>query len=205
MKLLCEFKNSRSHMLLLVAGAIVISLLTVYMFTGSKLMFHSDSASAVTLSMEMIRTGSIWPESWVGSTGIYIAHYPIWLALHFVDDLMLAKSIGQTIWLALFLIGIFCLSRKVLKNNSWICMLPILCTYFSITQYDMIFVQGAYMGTLCLMFYVVSAYTAATKSFVTWEWDRKKLILFFAILLVACSAGIILLQAVVVPILGASI
>ena len=91
MKLLRESKNSRSHMLLLVAGAIVIFLLTVYMFTGSKLMFHSDAASAVTLSMEMIRTGSIWPESWVGSTGIYIAHYPIWLALHFVDDLMLAK------------------------------------------------------------------------------------------------------------------
>ena len=118
MKLLCESKNSRSHMLLLVAGVIVIFLLTVYMFTGSKLMFHSDAASAVTLSMEMIRTGSIWPESWVGSTGIYIAHYPIWLALHFVDDLMLAKSIGQTIWLAIFIIGIFFLAGRFLKTTA---------------------------------------------------------------------------------------
>lgn len=205
MKLLRESKKSKSHMLLLVAGAIVIFLLTVYMFTGSKLMFHSDSASAVTLSMEMIRTGSIWPESWVGSTGIYITHYPIWLALYFVDDLMLAKSIGQMVWLAIFLIGIFWLSRKVFKNNSWICMLPILCTYFSDVQYDMIFVQDAYVGTLCMMFYTVSLYIIATKSFVTWEWDRKKLMLFFAILLIACSVGIIMLQAVVVPILGASI
>lgn len=118
MKLLCESKNSRSHMLLLVAGAIVIFLLTVYMFTGSKLMFHSDAASAVTLSMEMIRTGSIWPESWVGSTGIYIVHYPIWVALHFVDDLMLAKSIGQTIWLAIFIIGIFFLAGRFLKTTA---------------------------------------------------------------------------------------
>lgn len=205
MNTLCKSKYPSSHRLLLMAGMIVILLLTVYMFTGSRLMFHSDSASAVTLSMEMIRTGSIWPESWFGSTGIYITHYPIWLALHFVDDLMLAKSIGQMVWLGFFLIGIVLLSRKVLKNNSWICIVPLLCTYFSNVQYDMIFVQDAYVGTLCLMFYTASAYVVAIKSFTTWEWDYRKLLLFFIVLLATCSVGIILLQAVVVPILGASI
>jgi hypothetical protein len=203
MKLLKRLEYSRSHQILMGSGVVITALLIMYLFTGGLTRIHSDSAGPLNLALEMIRTGEIFPDGWTGSTGVFTFQYPIWFFLQFVSDYLVAKAFAQTLWTIIFIISIIFASKKLLNNSSWIVALPLLLTLFSVDlQYDMLYVQCAYTATIFMTLYTIGFLGWALPDFQTWEVKKKRFLFTCCFLFASCALGIIIIEALLLPMLG---
>ena len=185
-------------------GILVVSLLIVYMFTAGLTGMHSDTASTVMYAQEFIRTGSLFPENWIGSTGILVLPYPIWLFLHITSNYLLAHILAQLLWLALLIGSLVALSRYFFQDRSWLISIPMLCTGISPgVGYDMMFIQCAYTFYVFMTLYTLGAFGKAVEDFGEWKINRRWLCVTAVLILVCCCVGILFVQALLLPLLGA--
>lgn len=203
MKLLKKLDHPFPHKILMGAGVTVFVLLVIYLFTGGLTRIHSDSAAPLNLALEMTRTGQLFPDGWIGSTGIFTFQLPIWLFLQFIPDYLVAKAFAQTVWTILLAISVIVMSKKLLNNNSWLVSIPVLLTCFSIElQYDMLYIQCAYTVTVFITLYTIGAFGWAVIDFETWEIHRKRFAIMCLFMFLSCSLGIVLVEALLIPMLG---
>lgn len=204
MKLMQKLRLQPQDLLLLGTGGIVILLLIVYMFTAGLTKIHSDSASVVTYAQEFIRTGSLFPESWIGSTAILTLPYPICLFLQVTSDYLLSHTLAQLLWLVLLIGSLIGLSKYFFQDKSWLISIPILCTGISTdVGYDMMFIQCAYTILIFLTLYTLGSFGKAVENFETWTVNKRWLCVTAVLVIVCCSMGILFVQALLLPLLGA--
>lgn len=203
MKFLKRQDSFLSNKILLGSGGIILTILILYLFTGGLTRIHSDSAAPLNIALEMMRTGELFPDGWIGSTGIFTFQLPIWLFLQFIPDYLIAKACAQLLWTFLFIASVIFMCKKLLKNNSWIVGIPVLLTCFSIElQYDMLYIQCAYTATVFMTLYTIGAFGWAVVDFETWKVRRKRFSIMCLFMLLSCSLGIILVEALLIPMLG---
>ena len=204
MKFMQKLRFQSRDLILFGVGILVVFLLVVYMFTAGLTLIHSDSASAVMYAQECIRTGSLFPENWIGATGILTLPYPIWLFLHITSDYLLAHALAQLLWLALLIGSLVVLSRYFFQDKSWLISIPMLCTGISTdVGYDMMFIQCAYTMLVFMTLYTLGAFGKAVEDFEAWKINRRWLCITAVLIMVSCSMGILFVQALLLPLLGA--
>ena len=204
MRFMKKLRLQTRDLILFGVGILVVCLLIVYMFTAGLTLIHSDSASTVMYAQEFIRTGSLFPENWIGSTGLITLSYPIWLFLHITSDYLLAHTLAQLLWLALLIGSLVVLSRYFFQDKSWLISIPILCTGISTgVGYDMMFIQCAYTTLIYFTLYTLGAFGKAVENFETWTVNKRGLCVTAVLVVVCCSMGILFVQTLLLPLLGA--
>lgn len=204
MKFMQKLRFQSRDLILFGVGILVVFLLVVYMFTAGLTLIHSDSASAVMYAQEFIRTGSLFPENWIGATAILTLPYPIWLFLHITSDYLLAHALAQLLWLALLIGSLVVLSRYFFQDKSWLISIPMLCTGISTdVGYDMMFIQCAYTIIVFMTLYTLGAFGKAVEDFEVWRINRRWLCITAILIVVCCGMGILFVQALLLPLLGA--
>lgn len=164
--------------ILIMAGMILLAILVLFLFTGALTMVHSDGVALVNNALEIVRTKEIFPDQWVGATMIFWFQYAIAFFLLFVQNYLLAKTFAQVIWLTILLGSVIFVSRKVLKNNSWIVAVPILFTCWSVNlHYDMLFIQCPYTSILFMTLYSVGTFIWAVTNLEIWQVQKKDYVL----------------------------
>ena len=195
-----------SHQILMGTGAVVVLLLIIYLLTAGQTEIHSDSAAPLINALEMFRTGDIIPEGWHGSTGIMIFRFPIWFFLLFTSDYLLAKACAQVLWLLIMLLSVIFMSKHFFRNNSWTVIVPFLCTCISLKlRYEMLYLQCGYTFVVFAMFYGLGTLGWAIPDVSTWKWKRKRILVLLAVVFLSCLTGIVLVQALLLPTVGAII
>lgn len=185
------------------AGILVVFLLIVYMLTAGLTLIHSDYAATIMYAQEMIRTGSLFPENWLGSTGLLTLSYPIWLFLHITSDYLLAHTLAQILWLALLIGSLVVLSRDFFQDKSWLISIPMLCTGISTdVEYNMMFIECAYTIFVFMTLYTLGAFGKAVENFETWTVNKKWLCVAAVLVVICCSMGILFVQTLLLPLLG---
>ena len=203
MKFLKRQDSSLSNKILLGSGGIILTILILYLFTGGLTRIHSDSAAPLNIALEMMRTGELFPDGWIGSTGIFTFQLPIWLFLQFIPDYLIAKACAQLLWTFLFIASVIFMCKKLLKNNSWIVGIPVMLTCFSVdVQYDMLFIQCAYTTTVFMTLFTIGGLGSSVQHFTTWELHKKRFVLALLLTLVSCFLGIVAVEALLLPMLG---
>ena len=189
--------------ILIMAGMILLAILVLFLFTGALTMIHSDGVALVNNALEIVRTKEIFPDQWVGATMIFWFQYAIAFFLLFVQNYLLAKTFAQVIWLTILLGSVIFVSRKVLKNNSWIVAVPILFTCWSVNlHYDMLFIQCPYTSILFMTLYSVGTFIWAVTNLEIWQVQKKRLCIAMILVMVTCIHGIVLIQSLLIPLLG---
>lgn len=200
-KLQFSFPNN----ILIASWIVVLILLIVYLFTGGLTAFTSDSAAPVNLALEMIRTNELFPDGWIGSTGIFILQYPIWVFLHFTSDYLFAKSSAQVLLLVFFLLAVAFCARKLLKNHCWIIYFLIVCSACSTLAYDMMYLQCAYTSILIMEMLLLGLVGWAAENFSQGKIRNKRFLTFLLAICFACFHGILCIGLVALPLWGAMI
>ena len=186
-----------------IAGLIVVFSLLIYLFTASVPTINSDAAAPFNLAREMLRTGEIFPDGWVGSTGIFHFNYMIWLCLHIIPDYLLAKSVVEFLYACIFAASIVLLCRWVFRNQSWLLIIPILFTCLSFDpHYEILFVQCAYTNVLFFTFFVMAFFGRSVVDWENWVLDKKWVIFTCIMLFLSCLFGIVLVQSILIPMFG---
>lgn len=203
MRFMKKLRLQTRDLILFGVGILVVFLLIVYMFTAGLTLIHSDSASTVMYAQEFIRTGSLFPENWIGSTGLITLSYPIWLFLHITSDYLLAHTLAQLLWLALLIGSLVVLSRYFFQDKSWLISIPMLCTGISTgVGYDVMFIECAYTMLVFMTLYTLGTFGKAVEDFEVWRINRRWLCITAILIMVSCSMGILFVQALLLPLLG---
>lgn len=187
-----------------VLTTVLFVLTVVYMFTIWNLRAHSDMTAANILAREQMRTGQLFPETWNTSSALFIVFFNLLmipLSL-FIENQLLLRNLAVLIWLCVFLILLWYLSKKYLRSN---CYLIFLCFFFSGTSdmvLDMGFVQAAYLpGLLESILLLVLALKAFDDNFAIKS--KKWLICFMLFIGYLSLYGVTNMAYQVIPLLGA--
>lgn len=203
MRLIKKFTSmARTEQILIMVSCLVLVGLSIFIFTYGNTWLNSDSAAAVTLANEQIKHNDIFPDAWHGSTGVMLLNFPIMFILNFTSDFLFAKSIAQMGFMLIMLASVVLFSRKVYKNNCWVLLIPVLFSFISSTQYEMLFIQCGYTASVFLLLFTISLFFDSVEQGAHIK-KRLSFFVFLFCLFVACLLGIATIQQITIPLVGA--
>ena len=165
---------------------------------------HSDTATATILAESIRKHHSLFPKTWNYANGdiwVLSINLPVMLAMCFISNQSLARTVGSLIWVCLARVGVVYQSKKMFKDKSWMLSIPIFGV-FLFNMGDMLLYQAAYTSqilwiSVCtmLLYFIYKMY------------DEKKagkyLIGYGILMILLVMSGIRLLAEQAVPALGA--
>lgn len=177
---------------------IVIGIFAI--LTQGQAFIHSDTATALLLAREQIRTHSLFPGSWCYVNGDLWVLSQNLLAIpltYLIHNQPLVRALVSVLMLIITIWSIWYHSRIQMKDESWMISIPI----FLVGLYgniDMILYQSAYTSALFKMLLCVGWYACIVES------KEKKWIRFvFPIFLcIVTTEGIRQIAEIVIPLLG---
>lgn len=165
---------------------------------------HSDTATATILAESIRKHHSLFPKTWNYANGdiwVLSINLPVMLAMCFISNQSLARTVGSLIWVCLAMVGVVYQSRKMFKDKSWMLSVPIFGV-FLFNMGDVMLYQAAYTGQLLW----ISVCTTLLY-FIYKMYDEKKagkyLIGYGILMILLVMSGIRLLAEQAVPALGA--
>ena len=111
----------------IMTSILVVVLLFLRIGTVYKVGVDSDLASAVRHAQEILRTQSLFPDSWHGSTGFQIFDFLTVLPSLVTSDWTRIHMLAGFLYTAFFILALWCFTSKGLRNNS---VLPYLLIVF---------------------------------------------------------------------------
>lgn len=198
-----RLKSNLPTALLAVCSGLILLLLAIYTFSGSIGGLHSDSASQVTMALEILRKHSPFPENWIGATAIPVNPYIIVPLLWAGATPIQAKLISQFALICLMAVAVWLFAKKGLGSRSWVLMIPCLFTYTSDITYDILYVQCAYTVQIAIILVVLALLcrNLDEQSILRMQ-DYKLYWLLVGGMLISCTLGVMYLQAIYLPALG---
>lgn len=183
--------------------------LSLYLFWGFNLCINSDGASASTLALEIIRSGTLIPSEWTynGDLWMFFLHVPIALIYFFTHDLIISRGIATIICMLIASLGIIWTSKSVFKNNSWILILILLYSGIPFNTSPLCYSAEPWFNysnmiqNLIYIFYIVALFVSSVDENFNIR-SKLKFVLLCILMAVACASGPRILQSTALPLLG---
>lgn len=191
--------------ILWVCSIVSLCITVLIVFTIGNYHFDSDSAATVNFALEQLRSDTVFPCEWVSSTQPFVLFIsiPINIVLRFTRNYLIAKNIAQLIIASFLFLSVLFFSRKFLLSDMWLLLVPVLFSAVSYFQYDMLFLNCAYTQIIISIYVSLSLFSVACNCT-----DKQKyiyIIILIIYLFLNSLLGIVLLQGLGIPLIGAII
>lgn len=188
---------------LLIANAFILAGVICFCFTKANLFFNSDSSAANMLARCMTENGSLFPSGWVYSTSpmVWFLNIPIAFLSLFMSDQLLMRSISVLLFVVIAVVSIVFLSRRVLKNNAYLYIMPLMMCSISNDYNEMVFAQAAYLPSIFIICFSIAFFLDGVDEdfHIT---NKKSFVVFILLIIMFSFYSMNNLQQVVFPILG---
>lgn len=197
-------KSLKKHEIaLLIANAFILAGVICFCFTEANIYFNSDSSAANMLARCMAENGSLFPSGWVYSTSpmVWFLNIPIAFLSLFMSDQLLMRSISVLLFVLIAIASAVFLSRKVLKNNAYLYILPLMLCSISYNYDEMVFAQAAYLPSIFIICFSIAFFLDGVDEdfHIT---NKKSFVVFILLIIMFSFYSMNNLQQVVFPILG---
>ena len=185
--------------IMLILGIVGFFCTVYFIFTGAKVLFNSDTATANCLAREQIITGNFFPKDWVYVQDLWtlFLNIPIAFLSFIISDQILIRSIAVLLQTIILLIILIVFSKKILNNNSWIIYCAILFSGISLYYNENMFGQAAYANmTIFILLLLTSGILSIDENM---KINRTQFIFLSTLTLITSIGGVRYIASFLIP------